>query len=106
MNVLEELLCLSEAGDHYAHLTGRRRPTLATLRRWISKGARTRDGRYVKLVALRLGHHWFIVRSAIVEFISQRRRGTKSTLHVRLRSPKARQQASQQAARILAGSGA
>lgn len=99
----EPLITLAEAA---ARLPGARRAVRlhpATLTRWILKGSRALDGRRVTLEAVRLGSRWLTSEAALGRFTEALGARADSTT---VRSPAARNRASEAAAKRLIEMGA
>ena len=61
----EQLINLSVAAARYPGHRGDTRLSPATLTRWILRGARSVDGRTVRLEAIRCGHRWLTSHEAM-----------------------------------------
>jgi hypothetical protein len=77
---------------------------LSTLLRWIVKGARSPDGRTVRLEAARLGSRWVTSREALQRF-SEALTPALSDTPTSPRSPTTRRRASERAAERLERAG-
>jgi len=85
---------------------GTARPS--TIWRWVVQGARTPDGRIVRLEASRVGGRWLTSKAALARFAAALTPATSDTTPapVRSRAPSARHKASEAAAASLARRGA
>ena len=75
-----------------------------TIVRWIQRGVKTRDGRRVKLEAIRVGYRWLTSEAAVKRFLIASTSTEPETLAPR--SPTQRQKASESAAKQLEKLGA
>src|SRR5262245_49242889 len=65
----ESTLTLSQACKVLPHGRNGSRPHLSTLLRWIMRGVKSSDGRFVKLEAVRFGQKWLTSREAVARFV-------------------------------------
>ncbi len=66
----EQTLSLTQAAREPIFPPGRKgaRPTLSCILRWVLKGLKGPEGRFVRLEAMRLGCRWITSREAIQRF--------------------------------------
>ena len=64
----EDCLTLTEAAKLMPRRRNNAKPHLSTLIRWVIDGAPSRDGRRVRLSAIRCGGRWLTSRAALREF--------------------------------------
>lgn len=93
----EPLIDLTEAASRFPGQRGAKRLHPATLTRWILKGAKGVNGRRVKLEALRMGSRWLTSAAALVRFANALHPASDSQIQTPLRTPAARNQASEAA---------
>lgn len=79
----------------------------STLLRWITRGARSRSGRRVRLAGTRLGTTWYTSAAAVQKFMSELSElsGGESDEAASPRTPNQRRRASELAERELAEAG-
>jgi hypothetical protein len=98
----DDTLTLAEACALLPRGRNGSKPHLSTLVRWIQHGAPARDGRRVRLSAVRIGAKWVTSRSALREFVESLTPRLSSDASQMLPStPRQRQRASERAARKL-----
>lgn len=78
-----------------------RKTHLSTLLRWITHGARNPAGEIVRLEAIRLGNRWMTSRAALQRFAERLTPAVDTPAPPAPRTPKARERASERAAREL-----
>lgn len=108
IGVLDEpLLALHEACALLPELGGGRRVRSSTMLRWILDGVGLRNGRQLRLKAVRVGFRWCVTLSALKEFIAARayQAPTMVPAKIRIRSPVARARACRRAGAMLAEMG-
>jgi hypothetical protein len=100
----ETLISLSQAAARFPGHRGAERLHPATLTRWILRGVRAVDGRRVKLEAIRVGCRWLTSEPALQRFADALSAPPSDSAPVR--TPTARQRASEKAAEQLKAMGA
>ncbi len=108
--VLQEIqagqgLSLSAAGRLFPAHRGPGSVDPSTIFRWVTQGAKTPDGRHVKLEAVRLPGSWRTSRAAVARFVTALTPAV-DPITPPIRTPAARKRASDRAARRLQEMGA
>jgi hypothetical protein len=93
----EPLIDLTEAASRFPGQRGAARLHPATLTRWILKGSKGVNGQRVKLEALRMGSRWLTSAAALARFANALHPAGDSQTETPLRTPAARNQASEAA---------
>jgi hypothetical protein len=100
-------LSLSAAGRLFPAHRGTGTVNPSTVFRWVSKGAKTADGRVVKLEAVRTPGRWLTSRAALARFVAALTTGDPPAPPPRIPpAPATRRKASDRAARELERRGA
>ena len=97
-------LTLAEISASLPGARGAKRLSPATLTRWILQGSLARDGRRVRLKALRCGQRWLVHQSDLDAFFAELSADPAPVMPPR--SPSERQRAAEAAGKRLADMGA
>jgi hypothetical protein len=97
----ESPLSLAAAAAQIPPARNGKRCHLSTVLRWVLRGARSPDGHFVKLEALRLGGRWITTRQALQRFALALTPRLGGDDHTAPRSPARRRRASERAAAEL-----
>ncbi len=101
-----EGLSLSAAGHMFPAHRGKGTVDPSTVFRWVTKGMRTANGWRVKLEAVRVGGRWLTSRGAVARFVAALTTAADpNPTAAPLRSPTARNKASEQADQQLKAMG-
>src|SRR6516162_7473422 len=88
---------LSQAPTLFPPARRNRPVTLSCLIRWVLKGARAFDGRWVKLEAARCSGRWITTPQAIGRFLAAQTPSLENQQNPVARSPRSRRKAAEQA---------
>lgn len=100
----EKLIGLAEAARSLPGYRGKAGMDPSTLSRWITQGAKRKNGDKVKLEAVRIGNRWLTSREAMARFAASLT-GTRS-VEKSIPSPSAQTRASKKAGQLLEKMGA
>jgi hypothetical protein len=98
-------LSLSQAARRFPPFRKDRPVAPSTIFRWIASGVRLRDGRRIRLEAVRLGGRWLTSEQAVQRFIDRQTPNVDADSAALARAPSQRTRRAEQAAEALEAAG-